>query len=188
MLRFATRFDRVSRASMTSEIGSFALCLNDRTDGGLIINRYSVASRSDFMTRSINIMWMGLLAGALIALPQAASGDPRGSSRRDLKNEIQQDRRELQDSRQELKSDLYELKQDRREFRRDRRSKASVEELARDKAEIRESQDNLRESRREVAQDRRELDRDIREYNWRYVDRARDDRGWWNPFSWWNWR
>jgi hypothetical protein len=55
-------------------------------------------------------------------------------------------------------------------------------------AEIRESQDNLLNSRREVAKDRRELTRDLREYDWRYGDRDRDNRGWWNPFSWWNWR
>ena len=139
------------------------------------------------MTRFNNMVWTGLLAGALVALPQAASADPRGSNRRSLKNEIQQDRRELQDSRQELKGDRNELKQDRREFRQDRRSGASVEELARDKAEIRESQENLRDSRREVSQDRRELNRDLREYEWRY-DRDRDNRGWWNPSSWWNWR
>ena len=140
------------------------------------------------MTRYKNIVWTGLFAGALVTLPQAALGDPPVSHRRSLKNEIQQDRREVRESRQELKSDLNELKQDRREFRQDRGSGASVEELARDKAEIRESQDNLRDSRREVAKDRRELNRDLREYDWRYGDRDRDDRGWWNPFSWWNWR
>ena len=199
MLRFASRIElwevtrrlhqRVGRFAFSSRRLSVSVpWLNDRTDSGLIINRYFVVSRSDFMVRYKNIVWMGLLAGAVITLPQAASGDPRGSYRRSLKNEIQQDRRELQDSRQELKSDLHELKQDRREFRQDRKSGASVEELARDKAEIRESQDNVRDSRREVTQDRRELDRDLREYNWRYGDRGRDDRGWWNPLSWWNWR
>jgi Skp family chaperone for outer membrane proteins len=98
-----------------------------------------------FMTRYKNIVWTGLLAGALVTLAHVASADPPGSYRRSLKNEIQQDRRELQDSRQELKSDLNELKQDRREYRQDRGSGASVEELARDKAEIRESQDDLRQ-------------------------------------------
>ena len=140
------------------------------------------------MTRFKNIVWTGLLAGGLVMLAHVASADPPGSYRRSLKNEIQEDRRELRDSRQELKSDLNELKQDRREFRQDRRSGASVEELARDKAEIRESQDNLRDSRRDVAQDRRELNRDLREYDWRYSDRDRDNRSWWNPYNWWNWR
>jgi len=142
------------------------------------------------MTRYKNIVWMGLLAGALGTLAPAASADPARSYRRSLQNEIQQDRRELRDSRQELKTDLKELKEDRREFRQDRRSGASVEELARDKAEIRESLDNLRDSRREVGQDRRELNRDLSEYEWRYGDRNRDrdNRGWWNPYSWWNWR
>jgi septal ring factor EnvC (AmiA/AmiB activator) len=140
------------------------------------------------MTRYKNIVWTVLLVGALATLPHAASGDPRGSYRRSLKNEIQQDRRELRDSRQELKSDLNELKQDRREFRQDRGSGASVEELARDKAEMRESQDNLRDSRREVSQDRRELSRDLREYDWRYGDGDHDNRSWWNPFNWWSWR
>ena len=142
------------------------------------------------MTPYNNIVWTGLLAGALLTLAHAASADPPGSYRRSLRNEIQQDRRELRDSRQELKSDRNELKQDRREFRQDRGSGASVEELARDKAEIGESQDNLRDSRQEVAQGRRELNRDLREYDWRYGDRDRDkdNRGWWNPFSWWSWR
>jgi septal ring factor EnvC (AmiA/AmiB activator) len=141
-----------------------------------------------FMTRYENFVWMGLLAGALLTLPHAASADPRGSYRRGLKNEIQQDRRELRDSRQEFKSDLDELKQDRREFRQDRRSGASNEELARDKAEIRESLDNLRDSRREVEKDRRELNRDLSEYDWRYGDRDRDDRRWWAPDNWRSWR
>jgi septal ring factor EnvC (AmiA/AmiB activator) len=140
------------------------------------------------MTRFKNIVWTGFLAGVLVTLPGAASGEPPGSYRRSLKNEIQQDRRDLRDSRQELKSDLNELKEDRREFRQDRKSGASVEELARDRAEIRESLDNLKESRQEVLQDRRELNRDLREYDWRYGDRDSDNRGWWNPFSWWNWR
>ena len=140
------------------------------------------------MTRSKKIVWTGLLAGGLVTLAHVASAEPPGSYRRNLKNEIQEDRRELRDSRQELKSDLNELKQDRREFRQDRRSGASVEELARDKAEIRESQDNLRDSRREVVKDQRELNRDLREYDWRYGDRDRDNRSWLNPYSWWNWR
>jgi septal ring factor EnvC (AmiA/AmiB activator) len=136
------------------------------------------------MTRYKKLVWTGLLAGALLALPYAASADPRGSYRRGLKNEIQQDRRELRDSRQEFKSDLEELKEDRREYRQDRRSGASNEELARDKAEIRESLDNLRDSRREVEQDQRELNRNLNEYDWRSGDRDRDDRGWWGR-SWW---
>ena len=140
------------------------------------------------MTRYKNIVGTALLAGALVALAHAASADPPRSYRRSLQNEIQQDRRELRDSRQDLKSDLKELKEDRREFRQDRRSGASLEELARDKAEIRESLDNLRDSRREVGQDRRELNRDLSEYEWRYGDWDRDNRGWWNPYSWWNWR
>lgn len=142
------------------------------------------------MTRYKNSVWLGLLAGALLTLAHAASADPPRSYRRSLQNEIQQDRRELRDSRQEFKSDLKELKEDQRELRKDRRSGASTEELARDKAEIRESWDNLRDSRREVGQDRRELNRDLSEYEWRYVDRERErnNRGWWNPYSWWNWR
>ena len=140
------------------------------------------------MTRFKNIVWTGFFAGVIVTLSGAASADPPGSYRRSLKNEIQQDRRDLRDSRQELKSDRNELNQDRREFRQDRKSGASAEELARDKAEIRESQGGLRESRREVTQDRRELNRDLREYEWRYGDRDSDNRGWWNPFGWWNWR
>jgi chromosome segregation ATPase len=140
------------------------------------------------MTQFKNLVRTGLVAGSLVTLAHAASADPPGSYRRSLKNDIQQDRRELRDSRQELKSERNELQQDRREFRQDRGSEASAEELARDKAEIRESQDNLRDSRRDVAQDRRELNRDLREYDWRYGDRDRDNRGWWNPFSWWSWR
>ena len=128
-----------------------------------------------------SIAWTGLLAAALCSLPQASAADDRGSNRRALKNEIQQDRRELGESRQELKSDRNELNQDRREYRQDRRAGASKEELARDKAEIRESQENLRDSRREVEQDQRDLYRDRSEYDWRYRDR--DNRSWWN--SWW---
>jgi septal ring factor EnvC (AmiA/AmiB activator) len=145
-------------------------------------------STEKFMTRYKNIVWTGLLAGALVTLAHAASADPPRSYRQSLQNEIQQDRRELRDSRQELKIDLKALKEDRREFRQDRRSGAGVEELARDKAEIRESRDNWRDSRWEVGQDRRELNRDLREYEWRYGDRDRDNRSWWNPYSWWNWR
>ena len=130
-----------------------------------------------------NIVWAGLLGGALLTLPQAALADPPGSYRRGLKNEIQQEQRDLRDSRQELKSDLKELKQDRQEYRQDRRSGASNKELARDKAEINESLDNLQDSRREVKKDRRELNRDLNEYDWRYGDRDRDNRSWWN--SWW---
>jgi septal ring factor EnvC (AmiA/AmiB activator) len=142
------------------------------------------------MTRYKKTVWTGLLVGALVTLAHAASADPPRSYRRSLQNEIQQDRRQLRDSRQELKTDLKELKEDRREFRQDRKSGASVEELARDKAEIRESLDNLRDSQRDVRQDRRELNRDLSEYEWRYGDRDRDrdNRGWWNPYSWWNWR
>jgi septal ring factor EnvC (AmiA/AmiB activator) len=142
------------------------------------------------MTRfkNMNMGRAGLLAGAILTLTHAASADPPGSYRRNLKNEIQQDRRELRDSRQEFKSDRKELQQDRREFRQDRRSGAGDEELARDKAEIHESLENFRDSRREVARDRRELNRDLREYDWRYGDRDRDNRGWRNPFGWWNWR
>ena len=148
----------------------------------------SSRSTEGFVTRYKKIIWTVLLAGALVTLAHTASADPPGSYRRSLQNEIQQDRRELRDSRQEFKGDVKELKQDRREFRQDRKSGASVEELARDKAEIRESLDNLRDSRRELKQDRRELNRDLSEYEWRYGDRDRDNRGWWNPFSWWNWR
>jgi septal ring factor EnvC (AmiA/AmiB activator) len=137
------------------------------------------------MTRFKNMAWAGLLAGVLVTLPHTASADPPGSYRRSLKNEIQQDRRELRDSHQEFKSDRKELQQDRRELRQDRRSEAGGEELARDKAEIHESLENFRDSRREVAKDRRELNRDLREYDWRYGDRQRDNRGRWN---WWNWR
>ncbi len=142
------------------------------------------------MTRYKSIVWTGLLACVLVTLAHAASADPPRSYRQSLQNEIQQDRRELRDSRQELKSDLKELKEDRREFRQDRRSGASVEELARDKAEIRQSLDNLRDTQREIGQDRRELSRDLSEYEWRYGDRDRDrnNRSWWNPYSWWNWR
>jgi chromosome segregation ATPase len=140
------------------------------------------------MMRYTKTVWLGLLAGALVTLAHAASADPPGSYRRSLKNEIQQDRGELRDSRQELKSELKELKQDRREFRQDRKAGASAEELARDKAAIRESLDDVQDSRREVRRDRRELNRDVSEYEWRYGDRDRDDRSWWNPFSWWNWR
>jgi septal ring factor EnvC (AmiA/AmiB activator) len=140
------------------------------------------------MARYKKIIWTGLVAGALVTPAHAAFADPPHSYRRSLQNEIQQDRRELRDSRQELKSNLKDLQQDRREFRQDRRSGAGAEELARDKAEIRESLDNARDSRREVRQDRRELNRDLREYDWRYGDRDRDNRGWWNPYSWWNWR
>ena len=139
------------------------------------------------MTRYKNIVWVGLLA-ALLTLAPAAWADPPMSPRRSLQNEIQQDRRELRDSRQEFKSDLKDLRQDRQEFRRDRRSGAGAEEIARDKAEIRESLDNLRDSRREFRQDQRELNRDVNEYEWRYGDRNRDNRSWWNPSGWWNWR
>jgi septal ring factor EnvC (AmiA/AmiB activator) len=123
------------------------------------------------MTRYKKLVWTDLLAGALLALPYPAFADPRGSYRRGLKNEIQQDRRELRDSKQEFKSDLEELKEDRREYRQDRRPGASNEELARDKAEIRESLDNLRDSRRELEQDQLELNRNLNEYDWRYGDR-----------------
>lgn len=140
------------------------------------------------MTRYKNIVWMVLTAVALVALSHTASADPRGSSRRGLKNEIQRDRQELRDSRQELQSDRNELKKDQREYRQNRRSGASKEELARDKAEIRESQENLRDSRREVDKDRRELNRDLGEYEWRYGDRDRDNRGWWDSYGWRNWR
>jgi septal ring factor EnvC (AmiA/AmiB activator) len=140
------------------------------------------------MTRHKKIVWMGLLAGALLIPAYASWADPPLSRRRSLQNEIQQDRRELRDSRQELNGNLKDLRQDRREFRQDRRSGAGADELARDKADIRESLDNLKDSRREVGQDRRELNRDIREYDWRYGDRDRDNRRWWNPFGWWNWR
>ena len=135
-----------------------------------------------------NMSWAGLLAGALMTFAHVASADPRGSYRRSLKNEIQQDRRDLRDSRQEFKDDRKELQQDRREFRQDRRAGASAEELARDKADMRDSLEGFRDSRREVVKDRRELNRDLREYDWRYGDRDRDSRAWWNPFSWWNWR
>ena len=136
------------------------------------------------MKQDKNIIWAGLLAGALLTLPQAAaSADSPGSYRRGLKNEIQEYKRDLRDSRQELKEDRNELKQDRQEYRQDLRSGASKQELARDKAEINESLDNLKDSRREVKKDRRELNQDRNEYDWRYGDRDRDNRSWWN--SWW---
>jgi septal ring factor EnvC (AmiA/AmiB activator) len=140
------------------------------------------------MVRYNHIVLASLLAGVLLTPVGAAWADPPGSHRRGLQNEIQQDRRELRDSRQEFNSDLKDLRQDRREFRQDRRSGASAEELARDKAEIRESRDNLRDSRRDLRRDQRELNWDVNEYNRRYGDRDRDNRSWWNPFGWWNWR
>jgi septal ring factor EnvC (AmiA/AmiB activator) len=145
-------------------------------------------SRPMITSRCSACLGLTVIVSALVIVPYTALADPPGSYRRALKSEIQQDRRELRDSRQELKSNLNELKQDRREFRQDRRSGASTEELARDKAEIRDTLNSVRDSRREVEQDRRDLNRDLREYEWRYGDRSRDNRGWWNPFGWWNWR
>ena len=139
------------------------------------------------MGRNKKTVWTGFLAVALLTLPLAASADHRGSYRRGLENEIQRDQRELQGSTQELKRDRREMERDRREYRQDRRSGASSEELARDKAEIRESLDNLRDSRREVENDRRELNRDLSEYDWRYGERERENRRWWDRDSW-SWR
>src|SRR2546428_13862683 len=90
-------------------------------------------STEKFMTRYKNIVWTGLLAGALVTLAHAASADPPRSYRQSLQNEIQQDRRELRDSRQELKSDLKALKEDRRGVRKDRRSGGGAEETAPEK-------------------------------------------------------
>ena len=139
------------------------------------------------MRKHEKIVWLGLLGGALLTLPQAAAADHRGSSRRGLETEIQRDQRELRNSREEFRNDRDELERDRREYRQDRRSGASAEELARDKAEVRESLDNLRDSRREVENDRRELNRDRNEYEWRYGNRDGDDRRWWDRDSW-SWR